>query len=106
MIDSMAGLILTKLGVPARVGGIDLEARRKAEVVVPELRREIAEAASGRTSAASRRSISRTDAPGQAQACGAWERRGVILLRGRLKSRSCPLSPWRRRESGHPKNIT
>jgi hypothetical protein len=46
MIDSMAGLILTKRG--SRVGGTDLEARRKAEVVVLELRREIAEACSKR----------------------------------------------------------
>jgi hypothetical protein len=45
LIDSMAGLVLTKLGgLPARVGGADLVARRKAEAVVLELRREIAEA--------------------------------------------------------------
>jgi hypothetical protein len=45
LIDSMAGLVLTKLGgLPARVAGADLGARRKAEAVILELRREIAEA--------------------------------------------------------------
>jgi hypothetical protein len=45
LIDTMAGLVLTKLsGLPARVAGTDLVARRKAEAVVLELRREIAEA--------------------------------------------------------------
>jgi hypothetical protein len=43
LIDTMAGLVLTKLGgLPARVGGADLVARRKAEAVVLEIRREIA----------------------------------------------------------------
>jgi hypothetical protein len=43
MIDSMIGLVLTKLGgLPARVGGNDLVARRKAEAVVFEVRTELA----------------------------------------------------------------
>jgi hypothetical protein len=43
LIDTIAGLVLTKLGgLPARVGGADLVARRKAEAVVLELRRELA----------------------------------------------------------------
>jgi hypothetical protein len=44
-VDELAGLVLTKLGgLPARVAGTDLGARRKAEAVVLEMRREIAEA--------------------------------------------------------------
>jgi hypothetical protein len=47
LIDGIAGLVLTKLhGLPARVGGHDLAARRRAELVVIELRRELSEAAS------------------------------------------------------------
>jgi hypothetical protein len=47
MIDGMAGLVLTKLnGLPARIAGHDLAARRRAEAVVIELRRELSEAAS------------------------------------------------------------
>jgi hypothetical protein len=45
MIDSMIGLVLTKLGGwPARVAGTDLVMRRKAEAVLRELRTEIADA--------------------------------------------------------------
>jgi hypothetical protein len=45
LIDTFVGLVLAKLGgLPARVGGADLVARRKAEAVVLELRREIAAA--------------------------------------------------------------
>jgi hypothetical protein len=45
LLDDIAGVVLTKLGgLPARVGGADLVARRKAEGVVLEIRREIAEA--------------------------------------------------------------
>ncbi len=45
LIDTFVGLVLTKLGgLPARVAGTDLGARRKAEAVVIELRREIATA--------------------------------------------------------------
>jgi hypothetical protein len=45
LLDCIAGLVLTKLGgLPARVGGADLVARRKAEGVVLEIRREIAAA--------------------------------------------------------------
>jgi hypothetical protein len=44
-VDSLAGILLTKLGsLPARVAGADLGARRKAEAVVIEIRREIAKA--------------------------------------------------------------
>jgi hypothetical protein len=44
-VDDLAGILLTKLGgLPARVAGADLAMRRKAEAVVFELRREIAEA--------------------------------------------------------------
>jgi hypothetical protein len=47
LLDAIAGLVLTKLGcLPARVGGADLVARRKAESVVLEVRREIAAACS------------------------------------------------------------
>jgi hypothetical protein len=47
LLDTVAGITLTKLGsLPARVAGLDLAARRKAEDVVLELRREIAEACS------------------------------------------------------------
>jgi hypothetical protein len=53
MIDSLAGLVLTKLhGLPARVGGPDLAVRRKAEAVVIELRRELSEAATRMADAA------------------------------------------------------
>jgi hypothetical protein len=45
MIDQMAGLVLTKLGGwPARIAGTDLGLRRRAEVLLRELRTEIAEA--------------------------------------------------------------
>jgi hypothetical protein len=45
-IDELAGLVLTKLGgLPARVGGSDLGARRRAEAALLELRREISAAA-------------------------------------------------------------
>ena len=45
MIDGMAGLVLTKLsGWPARVAGMDLVVRRRAEAVLRKLRTEIAKA--------------------------------------------------------------
>jgi hypothetical protein len=44
MLDSMMGLVLTKLGgLPARVGGTDLVARRRAEAVVFAIRTELAD---------------------------------------------------------------
>ncbi len=44
LIDELVGVTLTKLGGwPARVGGADLGVRRKAEVLLRELRTEIAE---------------------------------------------------------------
>jgi hypothetical protein len=49
MIDQMAGLVLTKLGGwPARIAGTDLGLRRRAEVLLRELRVEIAEACTKR----------------------------------------------------------
>jgi len=45
-IDQLAGLILTKLGQwPARIAGADLALRRKAEVLLRELRIELSQAA-------------------------------------------------------------
>ena len=45
LLDSFAGIVLTKLcGLPARVAGADLGARRKAEAVIFELRTELANA--------------------------------------------------------------
>ena len=42
-IDELCGLMLTKLGGwPARIGGTDLDVRRRAEAVLRELRTEIA----------------------------------------------------------------
>jgi hypothetical protein len=47
LLDSIAGVVLTKLGgLPARIAGTDLMARRKAEAVIIEIRREIALACS------------------------------------------------------------
>ena len=41
MIDEMAGLVLTKLsGWPARVAGMDLVVRRRAEAVLRKLHRD------------------------------------------------------------------
>jgi hypothetical protein len=43
-VDDLVGILLTKLGsLPARLAGMDLGARKKVEIVVLELRREIAE---------------------------------------------------------------
>ena len=42
-IDELCGLMLTKLGGwPARIGGTNLDVRRRAEAVLRELRTEIA----------------------------------------------------------------
>ena len=44
VIDELCGIVLTKLGGwPARIGGTDLDVRRRAEAVLRELRTEIAE---------------------------------------------------------------
>jgi len=46
MIEQMAGLVLTIIGGwPARIAGADLGLRRKAEALVFEMRKEMAEAA-------------------------------------------------------------
>ena len=46
MIERMAGLVLTIIGGwPARIAGTDLGLRRKAEALVFEMRKEMAEAA-------------------------------------------------------------
>jgi hypothetical protein len=43
-IDELCGLVLTKLGGwPARIGGTDLDVRRRAEAALRELRTDIAE---------------------------------------------------------------
>jgi hypothetical protein len=48
-VDAMAGLLLTKLNeLPARIGGQNLTLRRKAEKVVFDIRKEIADEAGRR----------------------------------------------------------
>ena len=45
-VEGIIGLVLTKIGGwPARIGGHDLVLRRKAEAMVFEMRKEMAEAA-------------------------------------------------------------
>jgi hypothetical protein len=45
LVDQFAGIVLAALGgLPARLAGADLAARRKAEAVIFELRREISQA--------------------------------------------------------------
>jgi hypothetical protein len=70
VIDQMAGLVLTKLGGwPARIAGADLGLRRKAEALVFEMLKEMAEAA-----------IKLADEQGEpplderGNRCGRWER--------------------------------